>query len=117
MTEEQLAALLELFNEIEAASGTDPNWAMHMGLLVRDAFPRLVAEVRRLRGQLPAGMERCTIVYKKCGKGHGWLTATNWVEFGCPTCERDQLRAKLMEAADYIEQAEAELERLQELSD
>jgi hypothetical protein len=49
---------------------------------------RLIAERDKLLTQLPDGMEHCTILYKKCGKGHGWLTATNWVEFGCPTCER-----------------------------
>ncbi len=51
----------------------------------------LRAAVERLEGQLPDGMKHCTIVYKACGRGHGWLTATNWVQHGCPTCERDKL--------------------------
>lgn len=42
--------------------------------------------------QLPEGMKHCTIVFKECPVGHGWLTATNWVQHDCPICERDALR-------------------------
>jgi hypothetical protein len=49
--------------------------------------------VETLRAQLPDGMKHCTILFKECAKGHGWLTATNWVPFGCPTCERLTLKA------------------------
>lgn len=59
----------------------------------REAVPKLLDEVERLRSQLPAGMEHCTVVFKQCDKGHGWLTATNWVWHGCPTCELDEARA------------------------
>jgi len=52
-------------------------------------------EIATLRARLPAGMEHCTILFKECEKGHGWLTATNWVQHGCETCERDKLRAHL----------------------
>lgn len=45
--------------------------------------------------RLPDGMKHCTIRFMECEKGHGWLTATNWVPHGCPTCERDALRAEL----------------------
>lgn len=45
------------------------------------------------RAKLPDGMKHCTILFRQCEKGHGWLTATNWVDFGCPTCERDAVRA------------------------
>lgn len=58
--------------------------------------------IATLRKQLPSGMEHCTIVYKRCGKGHGWLTATNWVEFGCPTCERDYLRVQLEQQGQIL---------------
>lgn len=51
-------------------------------------------KVEQLRKQLPPGMEHCTIVFKECSVGHGRLTATNWVQHGCPTCERDELRAE-----------------------
>lgn len=52
-------------------------------------------ELRELRRQLPKGMEHCTILLKECAKGHGWLTAENWVQHGCPTCEADALREAL----------------------
>lgn len=58
---------------------------------LRDAADRL----ERLRSQLPEGMRDCTIRFCECEKGHGWLTADNWVQHGCPTCERDRLLAKL----------------------
>lgn len=50
---------------------------------------------RALRAQLPDGMEQCTIQFRECEKGHGWLTAKNWVQHGCPTCERDALRTRI----------------------
>lgn len=58
---------------------------------------KLDAQARNveLAAQLPDGMKHCTIVYKSCELGHGWLTATNWVQHGCPTCERNRLRDEL----------------------
>lgn len=50
--------------------------------------------------QLPEGMQNCTILFKECEKGHGWLTATNWVPFDCPTCERDKLRLMIQDLID-----------------
>ena len=47
--------------------------------------------------RLPPEMPGCTIHFKECEKGHGWLTATNWVQHGCPTCERDALSARVAE--------------------
>lgn len=44
-----------------------------------------------LLSQLPEGMKHCTIIFKECDKGHGWLTATNWVQHGCPKCEFDRI--------------------------
>lgn len=81
------------------AAGLDPEewiimprveWGKHMGTSVS-----LLVERNRLRAQLPDGMEHCTIQFKECPEGHGWLTATNWVQHGCPTCERNRLRAAL----------------------
>lgn len=46
----------------------------------------LLARVAGLKSQLPRNMEHCVILYKTCGKGHGWLTAANWIDHGCPTC-------------------------------
>ena len=44
-----------------------------------------------LAAQLPEGMKHCTIQFKECEEGHGWLTATNREQLGCPTCKRDAL--------------------------
>jgi len=49
-------------------------------------------EAERLRAQLPEGMGHCTILFKECEKGHGRLTAANWVQHGCQTCEIEGLR-------------------------
>lgn len=42
--------------------------------------------------QLPEGMQDCVIVFKECDFGHGRLTATNWVDHGCPKCQADQFK-------------------------
>lgn len=60
----------------------------------------IYAERDRLLAQLPDGMKECTIVFKECVKGHGWLTAKNWVQHECQTCERDQEIARLMGEID-----------------
>lgn len=56
-------------------------------------------EIERLRAQLPDGMKHCSIQFKSCEKGHGWLTATNWVQHSCPTCEIASLRERIRLAA------------------
>ncbi len=61
----------------------------------------LCDEIERLRSQLPEGMKHCTIIAKECEKGHGWLTATNWVQHECPHCEQNRLRAALQAVADH----------------
>lgn len=82
----------------------------------------LERQVEALRAQLPAEMQECTILFKECEKGHGRLTATNWIDHGCQTCameavqrvrdeferERDQLHAALMEAKAALADAERE---------
>lgn len=50
--------------------------------------------------RLPAGMEHCTILFKECAKGHGRLTATNWIDHGCSTCKIQELEAKLKQAGE-----------------
>lgn len=47
----------------------------------------LEARVREVESQLPESMRNCTIVFRECEKGHGWLTATNWIQHECPTCD------------------------------
>jgi len=44
-------------------------------------------------GKLPEGMEHCTLLFKQCERGHGQLTATNWVPQPCLVCEVQKLRA------------------------
>jgi hypothetical protein len=44
-------------------------------------------------GKLPERMEHCTILFKQCERGHGQLTATNWVPQPCLVCEVQKLRA------------------------
>lgn len=46
-------------------------------------------------GKLPEGMENRTILFKECEKGHGRLTANNWIDKGCPHCVSDGLRQAL----------------------
>lgn len=74
----------------------------------RTALPAALDALDAMEQQLPEGMKHCTIVFKECEKGHGWLTATNWVQHGCPTCERHALRAKLDAAEACIADLEAE---------
>lgn len=63
------------------------------------------SDVEALLKQLPEGMQNCTIRYVACEKGHGRLTATNWVDHGCQHCVlvalqkgQDDLRAKALAA-------------------
>lgn len=78
------------------------------------------AEIERLRSQLPDGMKHCTILFKECEKGHGWLTATNWIDHGCPQCEIERLRGIIDKAFKNLDVAlsmpvneqVAEIERL-----
>jgi len=70
-----------------------------------------LARVGELEKQLPEGMERCTITFHECGKGHGWLSATNWVQHPCQHCERDALKARVAE----LEEQRAEAEPVAEL--
>src|SRR6187399_2290680 len=77
------------------------------------------AEIERLTAQLPDGMKHCTIRFIECEKGHGRLTAANWVDTGCQSCEierlRDEiegLRADLMIAGGKFAEVMDENERL-----
>lgn len=60
-------------------------------MVLADEVERLQARVAELESQLPEEMKHCTIIFKECDKGHGWLTATNWVQHGCPKCEFDRI--------------------------
>ncbi len=60
-----------------------------------DIAEACVEEVRRLRSQLPEEMQHCTILFRECDKGHGRLTAANWIDHGCHACEIERLRELL----------------------
>lgn len=62
-------------------------------------------ENTRLRERLPAEMQDCTILFRECEKGHGRLTAENWVDHGCSTCEADRLRERVAELEKAIQDA------------
>jgi len=65
----------------------------HLSLGMWQLCSDAAGEIYRLRDQLPEGMKHCTIQFKECEKGHGRLTATNWVQHGCLQCEIDRLRS------------------------
>jgi hypothetical protein len=59
---------------------------------ISDLLEEAADRIEGLQRQLPEGMKECTILLRHCPVGHAWLTATNWVEFGCPTCEIQELQ-------------------------
>jgi hypothetical protein len=63
---------------------------------------KLERELADAQAQLPDGMKDCSIVFKECAKGHGWLTATNWVQHECQKCQIDAAQAALKEANEKI---------------
>lgn len=107
--------LLEKIDRVRAAAKKDPRstaaywncdgWGSIQGYReaeewvnnqVIDSIVKLTKDLQeentKLLNQLPEDMKSCTIRCKECKVGHAWLTATNWVQHGCPTCERDKLR-------------------------
>lgn len=70
----------------------------------RTDLAREKERAKEILAQLPEGMQHCTIRFKSCKKGHGWLTADNWVQHGCPTCERDALADRLRVAREAMEE-------------
>ena len=67
----------------------------------KDRAADIAVKLAEAEARLPAEMPGCTIRFKECEKGYGWLTADNWVQQGCPTCalrkaeaERDEARAE-----------------------
>ena len=81
------------------------------------------ATVEALQAQLPAEMQECTILFKECEKGHGRLTATNWIDHGCQTCamealqrERDQWKEVFERSCDDTAHLKAALDAERERS-
>lgn len=58
------------------------------------------------QSQLPVNMADCTITYHQCDKGHGWLSATNWVKHGCFICERNAAVKALEDAREQLADAD-----------
>lgn len=80
----------------------------------QDISKALQQQVEALQAQLPAEMQSCTILFKECEKGHGRLTATNWIDYGCQTCvvealqrERDALKIGLNALRDAYDELES----------
>lgn len=55
-------------------------------------------EIKQLKAQLLEGMQHCTIRFIECPVGHGRLSADNWIDNGCPTCERNVANTLLKRA-------------------
>lgn len=58
------------------------------------AYVKVKRELAEAKAQLPDGMKDCTIVFKECAKGHGELTATNWVQHDCVICRAETVEAE-----------------------
>jgi hypothetical protein len=75
--------------------------------------------IAELEAQLPEGMKGCTIVFKQCDKGHGTLTATNWVQHECATCKIEELADAFnrvcSENADFVAESIKDETRIAEL--
>jgi hypothetical protein len=63
----------------------------------------LEAENKKLKAQLPEQMQECTIRFKECEAGHGWLTADNWIDHSCFICENQKLKAVLVGIDEYLD--------------
>jgi cobalamin biosynthesis protein CobT len=71
---------------------------------------KLLAERGALLAQLPDEMKHCTIRFIECEKGHGRLTADNWIDHGCKKCQLDALEAERDALWREVEEARAECE-------
>jgi hypothetical protein len=96
--ESEAAALRAQLNIERQVVGTEPDIGagrdpVEAARALRDSLNAAQDEAVALRAQLPEGMEHCTIRFIECPVGHGRLSATNWVDHGCGTCERDALQA------------------------
>jgi len=60
--------------------------------VAQETILRLNETTEKLKSQLPATMQHCTIRVEECENGHTLLTATNWVAHPCPWCIHTKLR-------------------------
>ena len=56
-------------------------------------------------------MKNCFIVYDKCDKGHGWLSARNWEKHKCQFCDAEKTKEALAKAEGEIERLKEDVER------
>jgi hypothetical protein len=80
--------------------------ATRLALAERDA------EIALLKAQLPDGMKHCTILFKECEKGHGRLTATNWIDHGCQQCEIDRLKTANRHEREQVGKMHSQIARI-----
>ncbi len=66
----------------------------------------LRAALAEKESQLPEGMKHCSILFKKCALGHGWLTAKNWVQHDCPTCRAESAEKEAQGLREKFEATE-----------
>lgn len=71
----------------------------------------LQANLAKVRAQLPAEMQNCTIVFEECEAGHSHLRGTNWLKHPCALCENKRLRDQLVLSSPSVQ--EGELTKLQ----
>jgi hypothetical protein len=62
-----------------------------IGTAGRAVIGALLQAFDAAKQQLPVGMRECTILFFECEKGHGRLTATNWVQHDCQQCKIEAL--------------------------
>jgi hypothetical protein len=86
-----------LVNRLRKSS---PSWVDATDVLLEAADT-----IESLQAHLPDGMEDCTIIFKECEKGHGWLTAANWVQHDCAQCKIESLQAQASEKDRLLEMA------------
>jgi hypothetical protein len=77
---------------VEEIGAAGPTSAEDMARRMVAHASALRKELSSVRSQLPEGAENCTIRFIQCEKGHGRLTATNWIDNGCPHCALDAAR-------------------------
>ena len=94
-----------LKHDVEAARG-------HRAALqadINDMWGKLGA----VRKQLPESMQESTITFVECEKGHGRLTASNWVEQPiCPTCQLERTQKLLAQSLERQNKAPVALDPL-----
>ena len=97
-----LVALKEALANASYAAGRDP--AKYVRPILVLHAQQALARTEALEAQLPQSMQDCTILFKQCERGHGWLTAANWLQHPCGTCRIEALEAdnaRLREALQF----------------